>query len=377
MIQVKKPIGRPPAQQNMLLRHLRTQIVTGDLPPGSRVPTRDELERRFGVSRGTTQRVFEALVRERFVESRGALGTFVSANPPHLCDYGLVFISRQGANDWRRFDTALLNEASTINEGRARKIHFYHNIVEHPDSQVERDRLLADTQAHKLAGIIFASNPPLEMRPVFLQPALPVPVVAIMSQPDLPGVTSVTLNSESFIAKALDYLISRGRRRIACLNISGSLPTILNWQKRLLAIIAQHGMTTESYWMLAMGSEAAAAASVSKIVHLLFEPGKPNRPDCLFITDDNLVEYATAGLVAAGVRVPDDVDVVAHCNFPWPVPSAIPIKRLGYNVQEVLRQCISIIDMQRQGQTPPKQVLVEAVFEEELAAAVSAQLVAS
>ena len=68
---------------------------------------------------------------------------------------------------------------------------------------------------------------------------------------------------------------------------------------------------------------------------------------------------------------------MAHCNFPWPVPSAVPVKRIGYDAREVLEQCIRVIDMQRQGQTPPKQVLVEAVFEEELAAAVSSQLVAS
>jgi len=343
------------------------------------MPTRSELAAKFGASTATVQCAFNTLKSDGFVESRGTLGTFVAENPPHLCDYGLVFISRQGAKDWRRFDTAIMNEASATDESHNRKTHFYYDIAYNITSQSDfgqaHRRLIADAQANKLAGIIFTAKPPQPLVEALAAAAPQTPCVAIMSQPNIPNMTAVSVG-EPFVAKALQYLAARGRRRIACLSICSQLPTVLNWQKRLLALIAQHGMTTEPYWMLTIGS-GEAATGISAIVHLLFEPGKPDRPDALFITDDNFVEHATAGLVAAGVRVPEDVDVVAHCNFPWPVPSAVPVKRIGYDAREVLEQCIRVIDMQRQGQTPPKQVLVEAVFEEELAVAVSEQHVDS
>jgi len=359
-----------------ILEDLRNLIVRGGLSPKSRLPTQRELVDRYRAGPMTIQNVFSRLARDGFIESKGNLGTFVAGNPPHLCDYGLVFISRQGVSDWRRFYTVLLNEASTINDGRARKMHFYHNIAGHTDSHAQQDRLLADMCAHKLAGVIFTTDPPAEMIHRVPWQSLPVPIVAIMSKPGIPGVPVVTLHDESFMARALDYLVSRGRRRVAFLdNMRPTLAAFEARQNYLLATIADKGMTCQSHWRLTAG--ALAAVGVRNIIQLLFEPGRSNRPDALFVTDDNFVEYATAGLMAAGVRVPEDVDVVAHCNFPWPAPNAMPIKRLGYDAREVLRQCMNVIDMQRQGQTPPKQVLVEAVFEEAVAAAVSVQHMAS
>jgi DNA-binding LacI/PurR family transcriptional regulator len=91
-----------------------------------------------------------------------------------------------------------------------------------------------------------------------------------------------------------------------------------------------------------------------------------NRPDALIITDDNLVEHAQAGLIAAGIRVPDQVEVVEHCNFPWP-PSVLGTKRLGFDSHAILRACIDLIDRQRRNETVPGMTLVPAIFEEELA----------
>ena len=95
--------------------------------------------------------------------------------------------------------------------------------------------------------------------------------------------------------------------------------------------------------------------------------GDPSqRPDGILIGDDNLVEYATAGLIDAGVKVPTEVEVVAHCNFPWPTPSVLPVKRLGYDVRECLRECIAAIDEQRGGSKTVSPHIVPARFEEEI-----------
>ena len=98
-----------------------------------------------------------------------------------------------------------------------------------------------------------------------------------------------------------------------------------------------------------------------KCVH----PGQRDRPDALIISDDNLVEHATAGIVAAGIGVPGDCAIVAHCNFPWPTPSALPMRRLGYDAREVIRVALESIDRQRRGE-PAGTLVVPARFEDEL-----------
>ena len=94
--------------------------------------------------------------------------------------------------------------------------------------------------------------------------------------------------------------------------------------------------------------------------------GQSERPDALIITDDNLVEYAAAGVIAAGMRVPEELEVVAHCNFPWPTPSVVPVKRLGYEVTRILQACLDSIDLQRSGQKALPVTQIPAVFEEEV-----------
>jgi DNA-binding LacI/PurR family transcriptional regulator len=94
--------------------------------------------------------------------------------------------------------------------------------------------------------------------------------------------------------------------------------------------------------------------------------GQSERPDALLILDDNLVEHATAGLIAAGVRVPEDLDVVAHCNFPWPTPSVLPLTRIGFNNTEVVRHCVDLIDAMCAGQTVPAITEIAAVREDEV-----------
>jgi DNA-binding LacI/PurR family transcriptional regulator len=91
-----------------------------------------------------------------------------------------------------------------------------------------------------------------------------------------------------------------------------------------------------------------------------------DRPDGLIVADDNMVEHATAGLVAAGAKVGEELDVVAHCNFPWAGPTVLPLKRLGYDARTVLQTCIELIDRQRRGESVPAVTRIEAKFEEEV-----------
>lgn len=57
---------------------VRSKIVSGDFPPGSRLPTLEELTGSLGVGQGTVRRALDLLAREGVIEKRRKLGTFVS-----------------------------------------------------------------------------------------------------------------------------------------------------------------------------------------------------------------------------------------------------------------------------------------------------------
>ena len=69
---------------------IKELIVSGEWKLGEKLPTYDELEVRFHVSRITLQQVVSQLKRDGYITSRVRQGLFVSQRPPHLTRIGIV-----------------------------------------------------------------------------------------------------------------------------------------------------------------------------------------------------------------------------------------------------------------------------------------------
>ena len=65
-----------------LLQLLRTRILSGELAPGARLPTEDELMRTYGVARGTVRRALEQLEAEGLIQTTQGSGSYVNAAHP-------------------------------------------------------------------------------------------------------------------------------------------------------------------------------------------------------------------------------------------------------------------------------------------------------
>ncbi len=66
-----------------LLQLLRTRILSGELAPGARLPTEEELIRTYGLARGTVRRAIEQLAAEGLVFTAQGSGSYVSARHPN------------------------------------------------------------------------------------------------------------------------------------------------------------------------------------------------------------------------------------------------------------------------------------------------------
>jgi len=352
-----------------ILEQLRATIVGGELPPGSKLPTHDELKRRYAASRATIQGVIDELRDQGFVRSKGRAGTVVSDAPPHLCRYGFAVPQHPDTDPdgWPGFIVSLTSEAIALQDGRARMdIPIFYGLEEKGAGGQGKEghdyaALSEQVAAHRLAGVIFAYAPfNLRGSPIMETPG--IPRVTLMRDVEIPGTCVVFPDLASFIDKALDYLESRGRRRIGIV----SVPETKVFMNYLAASIARRQLETRPYWTQIVSHRIGPG--VLHTVELLMNKEHPCRPDGLVITDDNLVPHATAGLIAAGVSVPQEVDVVAHCNFPRPTPSMLEVKRLGFDARDVLKACIARIDEQRRGETPQPLTLIPAYFDDEIEA---------
>lgn len=344
--------------RDRIVSYVRDRITSGAWEPGSRLPTRRDLGVQFDTTLTTVQRAFDALARDGFLEARGKAGTFLVRHPPHLFHYGLVFpcFRSDDRGSWSQFFEALCNEADAVNRNGPRRVEVFQDIDSRPDNP--RSQELAEVvRAHRLAGLIFARSPDVFTgTPLLDEPRMGR--VALVQKP-VCKIPAIVFDMHAMVDAALDYFAQRGRRRVAIL----TLPDVEmdpDYHAYIRQGLAKRGLTTRPYWMLDM--HRTAARSARSLAHLLAHEGQRERPDALFIADDNLVEPATAGLLDAQVRVPQDVEVVAHCNVPWLTPSRVPAKRIGFNITEVLSLCIERIDLQRRGVRPIEKTVVRPSF---------------
>ena len=330
------------------------QILSGKLKPGGRIPTYDEMEKRYAVSRATLQQVINKLKRDGFVFSSGRRGTYISQRPPHLFRYGIVFPAVERESN--RFWTALKNECARISAGRVIDIVLYEDVDEHVDNAVYQE-LIYDIESSRLAGLIFVSDPHRVVEaPHFESHSIPKVSIFESTRPDAYLVDTDDL---SFLNKSLDWMKKRNRSRIAV--ISHPDQQVL---EEFQGAVSKRGLKTNPYWSIPISLDHPETATY--VVGLLFSGSQEERPDGLIVADDNLVEYVQKALVGMDLRIPEDLEILVHCNWPWETPSVLPVSRLGYDVRQIMRKCVDTIDGLRAGQTIPQHQKIPATFEEDL-----------
>lgn len=328
---------------------LRERIVAGRYLPSSRLPTCQELEREFKASRMTVLKALDQLKRDEFIRTDGRRGTFVAERPPQLFRYAVVF----SEHHLSRFSQALFQTTEVIQRETLRRLPSFFGVNGHTDVE-DYERLVADVRAQRLAGMILVSQPSaLSTTPLFEDPELPR--VALVEEPDVSGVASVSLDSDSYICLAVEKLAELGCRRLGVLT---NAHQSVNWRARLETAVQKSGMETRRGWMLA--ADVRFPHWVLHSVAAIFDGAV--RPDGFLIADDHLVEPATKALMEMGVRVPADVRVMAHGNFPCLPASVVPVTWLGFHARAVLDAACGVINVWRKDGHSSAPVRVKAQF---------------
>src|SRR5262245_43837182 len=210
-------------KRTAVLADRRRRIVHGKFATGDQLPTRGQMLQRYGVSTSTLHQALDILMRDGFVVSRGPLGTFVADRPPHLARYGLVFPSDTSGgehNIWLPLWRALREEAMRINSEGKRNVSLYYNVTGHTDVE-DHQRLLRDIAAQRLAGLIFVTLSKALLDSSLVEAENP-PRVFLFSQPTPPSSRRIVGDIEQETSLVFDHFVSRGRRRIAVLDVAGA-----------------------------------------------------------------------------------------------------------------------------------------------------------
>lgn len=351
---------RSPYRFEEITRDLRRRILTGEWGPGTGLPTQRQLMESYSVGDTTIRQAVTTLVQDGFLIATRRRGTFVTERPPHLTHIGVVFpFTHASRPSWSPFYRALAEGAENLHTLSPYHASVYAINAGWPED-VAYQRLERDVQVSRLAGLIY-TVPPFQVigRPPLEAPGIPrVSIMQFLTFPQVPAI--VWFDLHSFTEKAVEFCLARGRRQIAMLTTTAPQPPD-SYGVHLRAALAKRRILSPEFWV------QLANDDVRNLTHLLVHTGQAQRPDALIITEDTIVEDVIAGVLAAGLRVPDDIDIITHANFPHPIPTSVPVTRLGYSVPELFSACVRLIDAQRRGETFPAITRIPAYFEHEVA----------
>lgn len=335
-----------------LIRH---RVFTGVWVPGTRIPTKLALQAELRISDGTLQRALAKLQRQGVLRPRGRLGTFVCDRPPHLHRIGVVHAIAPQMSIWTR---TIERVAREITAEAHYRLDCYLGVEQRPDGPPPDSlrQLETDMNARLLAGAILYGATPQALD--------------LLTRSGLPGVVLAepekasrfpALVPASTTGRAMQRIESEGRRRLAII-------TTFNHRgpgcDAIVACAHIHGLRTRHAWIHYFDPRSNPSARA--VTELLMSLPRRQRPDALYINDDHLVVEAVRGLIDAGVRVPEDISVIAYTNFPNPQPLALPVTRLGPDIGALLRTAVGLIEGQLAGRKPPPLTTMQPVFEDEL-----------
>ena len=353
MASITQYVVRHSPRQADIVSDLLKRIHSGELVPGDKIPSLVDLGKTYGASTHTVQRAIVNLRERGYLETKSH-GSSVADYPPHLSHFGLVFPPHVNK---KHYFAVLEKEATELSsttsaDGMKRRFSFFHDDGR-TDEKMRPDSDVASAVAeHLVGGLIFIT--PTPYLHVIARNNPGIPCVSLIGDA-VPGVPNI--RSSWSLEYALDILKAKSRRRVALLiNIFRGEESV----EEFIRMAEEHGMTSSPRWIHGIHWENAhwGRTCMQLLLH------GSDTPDALILSDDNFVPHATAGIAMSGVKVPEELTVVAHTNFPYPTRSEVPVIRAGTDVRLLMKTAVETIEAMRRGEPVPDENVLPPCVEE-------------
>ena len=209
-------MGKIVAKYVNVIEWITKKIDNGELIPGSKIPSENELSEEFNLSRQTIRHAIAQMVEDGILESRRGSGTYVVDLRAEEGERNVVAVVTTYVDDYIFPSTIRGIESNLSEKGYSMQLSFTNNTVTR-ERQILEDLL----QRNDIAGII--------MEPV--KSALPNPNMELYTQlreknvkilfintfyPEL-DIPHVSLNDVECAYRAVTALIEAGHRNIGCI----------------------------------------------------------------------------------------------------------------------------------------------------------------
>lgn len=288
----------------LIAQTLRDRIRRGEVAIGAILPTERELQEEFGVSRSTVRRALASLVESGWAEASPNRGVIAQHGPIEARTRNVAFIDH-GDGMQRDLFFAV---------GLRLQVRGYHLV--HVDSRIHGvEGGIEYAAEHGFAGALVWSKVgyPDASR---IQPLMAdMPIVALDHSLQTVATDLVTVDNFGGAREAVRHLARLGRKRIA---ITGMMDMLeVNHQRFSGWLIGLFDAGLEPRARDICFCLTSGLPLRPDTLALERRLADPDRPDALFLINDFLLPDVLEAVRRAGLRMPDDLALVAFGRT-WP-----------------------------------------------------------
>ncbi|MFN6094117.1 MAG: substrate-binding domain-containing protein [Verrucomicrobiota bacterium] len=340
--------GRRPATKE-IGGHVRALIKNGTLPAGANIPSTKALAAAWSVFPNTVKLALDPLVKEGLLDRRQNRGTRVLDGHQKIRRLGIYENFGAIAPADRDFLTSIQVELAQVLEKQNAELKIWIDSKKSRKSLPEN--LIEACGKREIDGVV-ASHTSQEILKAMKR--LPVPFAALTSYRDCPS--RVVFRYAELVENAVHRLAERGARRVAVISNVIPEPTteisnrqdVSHFYEIFAETAASLGLETRPNWVIHPASKKPV-----EIERFGYEAMKTlwkqkKRPDGLFIYPHTAVRGSLTALLELGVKIPEELKLVAHGNIETPILSPYPVDWITSSsreiVQAMVKQIQSVLD---------------------------------
>jgi DNA-binding LacI/PurR family transcriptional regulator len=336
--------GQRPATKE-IGAHVRALIKNGTLPAGTNIPSTKALAAAWSVFPNTVKLALDPLVKEGLLDRRQNRGTCVLDGHRKIRRLGIYenFGSIQASD--RDFLVSIQVELAQVLEKQDAELKIWIENKKSPKSLPEN--LIEACGKREIDGVV-ASHPSKEI--LKAMKSLPVPFAALTSYRDCPA--RVEFRYADFVETAVCRLAERGPRRVGVIsNIipepateTSSRQDVSHFYEIFAETAASLGLETRPEWVI----HPASTKPNFEIERFGYEAIKTlwkrqDLPDGLFIYPHTAVRGSLTALLELGVKIPDELQLVAHGNIETPILTPYPVDWITSSSHEIVQSMVKQI----------------------------------
>ncbi len=331
-----------------LADRIREKILGGEMPPGTRLPTTQQLAVQWGTYVPAVHAALAALAREGLLDRRHRKGTFVKEREPRLARVGILAPNQlwQDAHELLFIrELFLLLENRFLQENIHTSVWFETRQGEKTTTPVPR--IVKAAEKGEIQALVALNAG--QYNAGWLN-ALPVPVTGISSLLK----NHIDFGIDSFFDLALTALGEQGCKSVGL--ISAVPATVTEHLQAFRKASRRRKVQTREVWVR---NNIRYPEHHDKFGYHGFNEiwDLPERPDGLIVYPDTCAKGALLGITTAGAEVPRRLKVVFHKNAELPFLCPIAATMVASSCAEYVDALIEQLTRIHAGEACPKFVL--------------------